>query len=667
MFSVNHGDPAFTSPQAYALLCDPLPLTADAEDIFVHVYGHSDYAFWLDSSLLAPGLSRWSFMGDISGPDANVTLFDAKRQTVQVRRPAVCREDSLTLSIFDYLERSRSARALDRRQTRPDIPFLGGHVGYFGYELKSLTCNVPSPLSPYPDAAFLFCTRFLAFDHVEKHLYVVALYTPQEEDAARSWAREMKVTLDALPPAPPVAGGGADGSPVNFALRQGRDAYIANIDHCLEQITAGETYEVCLTNDISAQVQVDPLDLYRRLRRRNPAPYAAYLRFGELAVACSSPERFLRIDRDGIVETKPIKGTSPRDKDPALDAHIAETLRLDEKSRAENLMIVDLMRNDLGRVCEPGSVNVPSLMHIESYQTVHQLVSVIQGRLGAHETPLSCIASCFPGGSMTGAPKIRTLEIIDALEDAPRGVYSGAIGYLSLSGEVDLNIVIRTIVCTPNSVSVGCGGAIVALSDPVAEFDEILLKARAPLAAIAESVTGLTDAPFTIAGEFSDAADDAASEPQLRLAEPSDAQAMTDAVYQLLRELGGPGPQFSHDGARQAAMRITASPDLGFAYVVELPGSRAIIGLATVSRVHALRASSEYGILQELWVDPKYRSARLGQRLLEAIDREAQSRGWPMIEATLPLDGYPALEKLTRFYQAAGYTRAGQRYRRRQG
>ncbi|WP_254900105.1 MULTISPECIES: aminodeoxychorismate synthase component I [Lonsdalea] len=613
-----------------------------------------------------PPLSRWSFMGDISGQDANVAFFDAKRQTVRVVRPGTRSEDTLTLSIFDYLERNRSVHGLDVKHPHPDIPFLGGHVGYFGYELISLTCNMPSPLSPYPDAAFLFCTRFLAFDHVEKHLYVVALYDPQEKDAAQVWAEEMKKTLGALPPAPPVTGGNAT-APVNFTLRQDRDTYIANIEHCLAQITAGETYEVCLTNDISAQVHVEPLDLYRRLRRRNTAPYAAYLRFGELAVACSCPERFLRIDRDGIAVTKPIKGTSPRDQDPARDAQIAEALRLDEKSRAENLMIVDLMRNDLGRVCEPGSVNVPSLMHIESYQTVHQLVSVIRGRLGSHETALSCIASCFPGGSMTGAPKIRTLEIIDALEAAPRGIYSGAIGYLSLSGEVDLNIVIRTIVCTPNSVSVGCGGAIVALSDPAAEFDEILLKARAPLAAIAESVTGQTDAPFTIAGEFSNPAGTRTDEPQLRLAEPDDAQAMTDAVYQLLRELGGPGPQFSLDGARQAAVRITASRELGFAYIVEVPGRHGIVELATVSRVHALRASSEYGILQELWVDPNYRSARLGQQLLDAVDHEARSRGWPMIEATLPMNDYPALEKLTRFYQAAGYASAGQRYRRRQG
>ncbi|MFP1721683.1 aminodeoxychorismate synthase component I [Lonsdalea quercina] len=666
MFKAHDGDPTIASPECYMLLCEPLPLTVDAEDVFVHVYGHSDYAFWLDSSLIAPHLSRWSFMGDASGHDANITLFDAPRQTVQVLRPVDNSEETLTLSIFDYLERRQASLALDARQTLPDIPFLGGHVGYFGYELKTLTCNVSSPPSPYPNAAFLFCTRFLAFDHVEKRLYVVAVYRPQEEEAARGWAEAMKQTVSLLPSAPPVAGGTAS-PPVNFALRQDRDTYLANIEACLAQITAGETYEVCLTNDISAQVHVDPLDLYRRLRRRNPAPYAAYLRFGELAVACSSPERFLRIERDGIVETKPIKGTSPRDDDPARDAAIAEALRLDEKSRAENLMIVDLMRNDLGRVCEPGSVNVPSLMHIESYRTVHQLVSVIQGRLGANETALSCIASCFPGGSMTGAPKIRTLEIIDALEDAPRGIYSGAIGYLSLSGIVDLNIVIRTIVCTPDHVSVGCGGAIVALSDPIAEFDEILLKARAPLAAIAESVTGQVDAPFTIAGEFSDAVRPPAEEPLLRLAKPEDAQAMTDAVYQLLRELGGPGPQFSHDGARQAAIRITASPDLGFAYLIEDPVSQAIIGLATVSRVHALRASSEYGILQELWVAQDYRAAGLGQRLLDAVDREAQSRGWPMIEATLPMDGYPALEKLTRFYQAAGYASAGIRYRRRQG
>jgi len=253
MFKAHDGDPEIASPECYALLCEPLPLTVDAEDVFVHVYGHSDYAFWLDSSLIAPHLSRWSFMGDASGHDASMTLFDAQRQTVQVIRPIDNSEETLTLSIFDYLEHRQASLTLDERQTLPDIPFIGGHVGYFGYELKTLTCNVPSPPSPYPDAAFLFCTRFLAFDHVEKRLYVVAIYHPQEEEAAQGWAEAMKATLSRLPSAPPVAEGTAS-SPVNFALRQDRDTYLANIEACLANITAGETYEVCLTNDISAQV-----------------------------------------------------------------------------------------------------------------------------------------------------------------------------------------------------------------------------------------------------------------------------------------------------------------------------------------------------------------------------------------------------------------------------
>ena len=263
-----------------------------------------------------------------------------------------------------------------------------------------------------------------------------------------------------------------------------RDTYLANIAACKHEIGEGETYEVCLTTELHSDGAVDPLAAYRALRARNPAPHAALLRLGDVSVLSSSPERFLRVSRDRVVESKPIKGTAPRAAHPAEDAYRAEALRADEKSRAENLMIVDLVRNDLGRVCRLGSVEVPALMVIESYATVHQLVTTVRGRLRDDASAIDCIRAAFPGGSMTGAPKLRTMEILDRLESGPRGVYSGALGFLSVNGTADLSIVIRTLVASPHGLQIGSGGAIVAASDPAAEHDEMLLKARAVLEAV---------------------------------------------------------------------------------------------------------------------------------------------------------------------------------------
>ncbi len=279
-----------------------------------------------------------------------------------------------------------------------------------------------------------------------------------------------------------------------FRCGRGREQYLADIARCQTALAAGESYEVCLTDQISTSASPEPWSLYRLLRRVNPAPFAAYLKLGGLSVLSSSPERFLAIGRDRRVQARPIKGTTHRSPDPVEDERLRTELARDEKTCAEHLMIVDLLRNDLGRVCEPGSVGVPELMVVEPYASVHQLVSTISGVLERQRTPVQCVRACFPGGSMTGAPKLRTMEIIDDIERVARGVYSGAIGYFGLDGSVDLSIVIRTIVMRvgggAKTTTIGAGGAIVMQSDAEQEFDELLLKAGAPMRAIARAVTG---------------------------------------------------------------------------------------------------------------------------------------------------------------------------------
>jgi para-aminobenzoate synthetase len=462
----------------------------DAELAFVDLYEESRDAFWLDSSRPG-GRARFSFMGDAGGPLGATISYDVDAGEVTVERGG--ETEVRAESIFDYLERERGRL----RPLGVDLPFDFdcGFAGYLGYELKAECGAEKAHRSPLPDAAFVFADRLLAFDHELGVTYLLCLHEADGEGAAQDWLSATAAHLAALgagetsketgevSPEPPTVRDG-ETSPVSSRLARSHTRYLADIAECQERLREGESYEVCLTNTIEAEVDEDPLDVYLRLRRVNPAPFAAYLRFGNLAVLSSSPERFLRVDRGARVEAKPIKGTGRRGNTPEEDVRLAAQLRGDEKNRAENLMIVDLLRNDLGSVCAVGSVEVPALMEVETYETLHQLVSTVTGRLRPDASGLDCVRACFPPGSMTGAPKLRTMEILDELEGAARGVYSGAIGFFGLGGGCDFSVTIRTIVLDGGAATIGAGGAIVLQSDPDAEYAEMLLKAVAPLRAI---------------------------------------------------------------------------------------------------------------------------------------------------------------------------------------
>jgi para-aminobenzoate synthetase len=517
------------SPDPPELRVRRLEARCDPERAFVHLYGRSENAFWLDSARGGPR-GRFSFMGDASGPLAAVVTYElgadanrdetgagkreaggrqagaerGRRSEVRAGRVRVERGGEAELleeSIFDYLD--RAARRPPRRAAELPFDFGCGFAGYLGYELKADCGGEAAHESPLPDAAFVFADRMLAFDHVERCTWLLCLAQPDGGAEAESWLEETSQRLATLPPLPQPRhlrkgerGGGRAGTdghppsrpgpvePAPFRLCRDRARYHEDVAACKRRLRAGESYEICLTGKVLGETAVEPLELYRALRRANPAPFGAFLRFGDTAVLSSSPERFLRIGRDRWAEARPIKGTSRRGASAAEDARLASALGADPKSRAENVTIVDLMRNDLGRVCEPGSVHVPELMRVESFETVHQLVSSVRGRLRDGAGPVDCVRACFPPGSMTGAPKLRTMEIIDELEGEARGPYSGAIGYLGLGGGCDLSVAIRTVVLDGESATIGAGGAIVLDSDPEREHAEMLLKAAAPLAAM---------------------------------------------------------------------------------------------------------------------------------------------------------------------------------------
>ncbi|TVZ39939.1 para-aminobenzoate synthetase [Alteromonadaceae bacterium 2753L.S.0a.02] len=465
---------------AFTLFSRRLTLSSDPEQVFVALFAQAANSFWIDAQCYPGSENRFSYMGDSDGPHAEILRYEQCNKSLKVEQQGI--QKNYSGELFQYLKENLGTK----RQSSEDLPFDFnlGYVGYFGYEMKG-DCGYASPhRSQHPDASLIFCDRMVVFDHAEHVIYLACLDTSDHSKRVTDWLNTMQAQLTRL----------ADSGPADFTSSKPKQSpvqlshsdaeYLKLIDAAKAYIRRGESYEICLTRQLRTTSHIPPFQLYQRLRRGHPAPYAGYFKFGELEIISCSPEKFLSIDAQGCVTTKPIKGTRPRSDDPETDAALKNDLANNEKDRAENLMIVDLLRNDLGQVSEVGSVRVSRLFEVESYSGVHQLVTTVSSRLRRDCDALDCLRACFPGGSMTGAPKKRTLEIIDELEGAARGVYSGALGFLALNGGADLSIVIRTLVCENAAISLGVGGAIVDLSDAQTELEETRVKSYALLSAL---------------------------------------------------------------------------------------------------------------------------------------------------------------------------------------
>ncbi|WP_120522512.1 aminodeoxychorismate synthase component I [Arthrobacter celericrescens] len=497
--------PELSARRGLRLLSERIDAAPRAETLFQALYGSSENAVWLDSSNAseapaggqapseAAARSRFSILADDGGTFGQSVLH----RSGTTRVTAGCATARVASPFFRWLDTVWGRRAV-RAPEGYDCEFTLGWLGYLGYELKRETGGNDVP-SDTPDSALLFAGRAVVLDHLEGTAWLLALDAPDAGDwltRARAAVQAAAEPQEAAEPGTSKAGPAVEPSgqkvpePPSFASRDSRTDYLRKVKEAQQEIAEGNTYEVCLTTTVSApDPGLDPWASYLALRRRNPAPFASYLRFGGLTVASTSPERFLRIASDGAMRAEPIKGTRARANDPVIDEHLRNDLARSLKDRAENIMIVDLLRNDLSHFAMPGSVTVSRLCAIESYATVHQMVSTIDAQLRPGAPRAEAVAAAFPAGSMTGAPKISTMDILDRLEDGPRGVYSGAIGYFSLNAASDLAVVIRTLVMDYDggggrTLSLGVGGAITADSEPADEYEEIRTKAFGVLSAL---------------------------------------------------------------------------------------------------------------------------------------------------------------------------------------
>ena len=454
-----------------------------APEVF-ELFNSQPHSFFLDSGMDPKKLGRYSFIGT----DPFLVMRSRGNQVTTIQQG---REENVQGNPFDILHKLLETHRLDSPLS--PIPFWGGAVGYLSYDLCHFIERLPATAIDdlkLPESYFGFYDTIVIFDNLESKTYIASTGFPELNEKqrlkrARLSLEEMKSRLNS--PLPHIPGT----YPENFkktteAVLKSNftpEGYMEAVNRVREYIAAGDVFQVNISQRFETELTVTPYELYRRLRQLNPAPFASYLNFDGVTIVSASPERFLRADGDWV-ETRPVKGTRPRGKNPVEDTMLAQELLDSVKDHAENVMIVDLERNDLGRVCQYGTVKVTELAILETFPTVFHLTSTVIGKLRPDKNRIDLLKATFPGGSITGAPKVRAMEIIDELEPTRRSVYTGAIGYLGFGRNLDINIVIRTFIIKDNKAYFQVGGGIIYDSNAEAEYQETMDKAKALIQAL---------------------------------------------------------------------------------------------------------------------------------------------------------------------------------------
>jgi para-aminobenzoate synthetase component 1 len=472
-------------PQRYPII-EEIHMAPEAAWCF-GAFAPEPYSFFLDSGMDPGKLGRYSFMGS----DPFLVMRSRGEEITLVKKGVAEKRRG---NPFDTLGELLETYQSDRGEY--PVPFTGGAVGYLSYDLghfiERLPGNAVDDLQ-LPECYFGFYDGIVAFDHLASKNYLIATGFPEKEEGKRRRRAEARLSelrnKVLLAPPPVRVAENVTGEGIKLEANFSHEGYLEAVARAREYIGAGDIFQVNLSQRFDAELPVPPYELYKRLRKINPAPFANYFNFEGVIIAGASPERFMKVQGDRV-ETRPIKGTRPRGQTPEEDKVLAESLLASKKDRAENIMIVDLERNDIGRVCRYGTVKVTELAILETYPTVFHLTSTVEGRLGEGKSRIDLLKATFPGGSITGAPKVRAMEIIDELEPTRRSVYTGSLGYLGFDGGMDLDIVIRTMIIKDNRAYFQLGGAIVYDSGPEAEYQETLDKGKALVQALNLSPRG---------------------------------------------------------------------------------------------------------------------------------------------------------------------------------